>query len=132
MDATAEQLLAAAARALDDLARALPPVPLALGGSIAERLQDRSPRHPRAASSPRRALRWTAPVAREAINRLTSWDLLDFHPRPAAASPLYVQLAQNLQQAIQDGRFKADEALPSGARAGRAAQPLARHHAQGD
>lgn len=41
MDATAEQLLAAAARALDDLARALPPVPLALGGSIAERLQDR-------------------------------------------------------------------------------------------
>ncbi|MEO3690723.1 GntR family transcriptional regulator [Roseateles paludis] len=40
-------------------------------------------------------------------------DLLDFHPDPAAASPLYVQLAQALQQAIQDGRFKADEALPS-------------------
>ena len=42
-------------------------------------------------------------------------DLLDFHPDPAAASPLYVQLAQACKQAIQDGRFKADEALPSGA-----------------
>jgi glucosamine kinase len=40
-DKVAEHLLAAAARALDDLARALPPVPLALGGSIAEQLQAR-------------------------------------------------------------------------------------------
>lgn len=37
----------------------------------------------------------------------------DFRPDVRAASPLYVQLAQKLAQAIRDGRYLADEALPS-------------------
>lgn len=36
-----------------------------------------------------------------------------FKPDPQAASPLYMQLAQKLAQAIRDGHFQADEALPS-------------------
>lgn len=39
--------------------------------------------------------------------------VLDFKPDPNAASPLYMQLAQSLAQAIRDGIFHADEALPS-------------------
>ena len=37
----------------------------------------------------------------------------DFKPDPNAASPLYMQLAQSLAQAIREGIFHADEALPS-------------------
>lgn len=37
----------------------------------------------------------------------------EFHPDASAASPLYVQLAQKLAEAIRDKRYKADEALPS-------------------
>ncbi len=37
----------------------------------------------------------------------------DFKPDPGAASPLYMQLAQALAQAIREGRYLADEALPS-------------------
>ncbi|RVT83716.1 GntR family transcriptional regulator [Inhella crocodyli] len=37
----------------------------------------------------------------------------DFRPDPEAASPLYLQLAQALAKAIHDGRYQADEALPS-------------------
>lgn len=37
----------------------------------------------------------------------------DFKPDPNAASPLYMQLAQSLAQAIRDGIYHADEALPS-------------------
>ncbi|MDC8785056.1 GntR family transcriptional regulator [Roseateles koreensis] len=36
-----------------------------------------------------------------------------FKPDPDAASPLYMQLAQKLAQAIREGQFLADEALPS-------------------
>ncbi len=36
-----------------------------------------------------------------------------FKPDAEAASPLYIQLAQKLAQAIRDGEFQADEALPS-------------------
>lgn len=36
-----------------------------------------------------------------------------FKPDPDAASPLYLQLAQALQRAIQEGQYQADEALPS-------------------
>ena len=36
-----------------------------------------------------------------------------FKPDPNEASPLYLQLAQKLAQAIRDGHYKADEALPS-------------------
>ncbi|WP_197047110.1 GntR family transcriptional regulator [Paucibacter sp. KBW04] len=36
-----------------------------------------------------------------------------FKPDPQAASPLYMQLAQKLAQAIREGLFLADEALPS-------------------
>ncbi|KQY79800.1 MULTISPECIES: GntR family transcriptional regulator [Roseateles] len=39
--------------------------------------------------------------------------VFDFKPDPNAASPLYMQLAQGLAQAIRDGIFHADEALPS-------------------
>ena len=39
--------------------------------------------------------------------------VFDFKPDPNAASPLYMQLAQALAQAIRDGVFHADEALPS-------------------
>lgn len=38
---------------------------------------------------------------------------LDFRPDLHAASPLYLQLAQQLAQAIREGRYQADEALPS-------------------
>ena len=37
----------------------------------------------------------------------------DFRADVRAASPLYLQLAQKLAQAIRDGRYLADEALPS-------------------
>lgn len=37
----------------------------------------------------------------------------DFRPDAEAASPLYMQLSQALAQAIRDGHFQADEALPS-------------------
>jgi GntR family transcriptional regulator len=37
----------------------------------------------------------------------------NFRPDPNAASPLYMQLAQALADAIRAGRFQADEALPS-------------------
>jgi GntR family transcriptional regulator len=40
-----------------------------------------------------------------------SW--LDFRPDPRESSPLYLQLARKLGQAIRDGRYQADEALPS-------------------
>src|SRR6218665_2113253 len=36
-----------------------------------------------------------------------------FKPDSEAASPLYMQLAQKLAQAIRDGEFQTDEALPS-------------------
>jgi GntR family transcriptional regulator len=36
-----------------------------------------------------------------------------FKPDPDAASPLYLQLAQALQHAIQEGHYLADQALPS-------------------
>jgi GntR family transcriptional regulator len=36
-----------------------------------------------------------------------------FKPDPQAASPLYLQLAQALSQAIADGLYQADDALPS-------------------
>jgi len=36
-----------------------------------------------------------------------------FKPDPEASSPLYVQLAQKLAQAIRDGEFQTEEALPS-------------------
>lgn len=36
-----------------------------------------------------------------------------FAPDPRAASPLYLQLAQKLGAAIREGRYRADEALPS-------------------
>jgi GntR family transcriptional regulator len=39
--------------------------------------------------------------------------IFDFRADPNAASPLYMQLAQSLAQAIRDGVFHADEALPS-------------------
>jgi GntR family transcriptional regulator len=39
--------------------------------------------------------------------------VFEFKPDPAAASPLYMQLAQALAQAIRDGVYHADEALPS-------------------
>ncbi len=39
--------------------------------------------------------------------------LLDFKPDSRDSSPLYVQLARKLGQAIRDGRYQADEALPS-------------------
>jgi len=42
-----------------------------------------------------------------------STPLFSFKPDPAAASPLYMQLAQSLAQAIRDGIYQADEALPS-------------------
>jgi GntR family transcriptional regulator len=37
----------------------------------------------------------------------------EFHPHVREASPLYLQLAQTLAQAIRDGLYQADEALPS-------------------
>jgi GntR family transcriptional regulator len=37
----------------------------------------------------------------------------EFRPDLRAASPLYVQLAQKLAQAIREGQWQADEALPS-------------------
>jgi GntR family transcriptional regulator len=36
-----------------------------------------------------------------------------FKPDPQAASPLYMQLAHKLAQAIREGQYQADEALPS-------------------
>ena len=39
--------------------------------------------------------------------------VFDFKPDANAASPLYMQLAQALAQAIRDGVYHADEALPS-------------------
>jgi GntR family transcriptional regulator len=39
--------------------------------------------------------------------------LFDFKPDARDSSPLYVQLARKLGQAIRDGRYQADEALPS-------------------
>ena len=39
--------------------------------------------------------------------------LLDFKPDTRVSSPLYLQLARKLGQAIREGRYKADEALPS-------------------
>ncbi|MFG6448609.1 GntR family transcriptional regulator [Roseateles sp. BYS180W] len=38
---------------------------------------------------------------------------LEFKPDAKAASPLYMQLAHKLAQAIRDGHYHADEALPS-------------------
>ena len=37
----------------------------------------------------------------------------DFRADVRAASPLYMQLAQKIAQAIRDGRYQSDEALPS-------------------
>ncbi|RZT91904.1 GntR family transcriptional regulator [Rivibacter subsaxonicus] len=37
----------------------------------------------------------------------------DFQPDAQAASPLYLQLSQTLAQAIRDGRYQTNEALPS-------------------
>jgi len=39
--------------------------------------------------------------------------ILQFKPDAQAASPLYLQLAQKLAQAIREGQYQADEALPS-------------------
>lgn len=39
--------------------------------------------------------------------------LFEFKPDARDSSPLYVQLARKLGQAIRDGRYQADEALPS-------------------
>ncbi|MEP7102899.1 MAG: GntR family transcriptional regulator [Burkholderiales bacterium] len=39
--------------------------------------------------------------------------LLDLRPDARDSSPLYLQLARKLGQAIREGRFQADEALPS-------------------
>jgi len=39
--------------------------------------------------------------------------LLDLKPDPRDSSPLYLQLARKLGLAIREGRFQADEALPS-------------------
>jgi len=39
--------------------------------------------------------------------------LLDFKPDTRDSSPLYLQLARKLGQAIREGRYQADEALPS-------------------
>ncbi len=39
--------------------------------------------------------------------------LLDLRPDARDSSPLYLQLSRKLGQAIRDGRFEADEALPS-------------------
>ena len=39
--------------------------------------------------------------------------VLPFQPDAASASPLYVQLAQQLAKAIRDGDYRANEALPS-------------------
>ena len=39
--------------------------------------------------------------------------LFEFKPDPRDSSPLYVQLSRKLGQAIRDGRYQADEALPS-------------------
>jgi GntR family transcriptional regulator len=39
--------------------------------------------------------------------------VLDLKPDPRDSSPLYLQLARRLGQAIRDGRYKPDEALPS-------------------
>lgn len=44
---------------------------------------------------------------------MTSKRPFQFKPDPAAASPLYVQLAQKLALAIREGQYHADEALPS-------------------
>lgn len=38
---------------------------------------------------------------------------LDFRPDPHSASPLYLQLAQQIAQAIRDGHYRPDQALPS-------------------
>ncbi len=39
--------------------------------------------------------------------------ILEFKPEVRDSSPLYVQLARKLGQAIREGRYQADEALPS-------------------
>ncbi|MDP9043305.1 MAG: GntR family transcriptional regulator [Pseudomonadota bacterium] len=39
--------------------------------------------------------------------------MLDLRPDARDSSPLYLQLSRKLGQAIRDGRFEADEALPS-------------------
>jgi GntR family transcriptional regulator len=39
--------------------------------------------------------------------------IFEFKPDPRDSSPLYVQLARKLGQAIRDGQYQADEALPS-------------------
>lgn len=39
--------------------------------------------------------------------------MFEFKPDPHDSSPLYLQLARKLGQAIRDGRYKPDEALPS-------------------
>jgi len=39
--------------------------------------------------------------------------VFQFKPDPNEASPLYLQLAHKLAQAIREGRYRADEALPS-------------------
>jgi GntR family transcriptional regulator len=38
---------------------------------------------------------------------------LEFHPDPHSGSPLYAQLALKIAQAIRDGRYRPDQALPS-------------------
>lgn len=37
----------------------------------------------------------------------------EFRPDPQSASPLYLQLAQQIGQAIRDGHYRPDQALPS-------------------
>jgi len=44
---------------------------------------------------------------------VTKNTLLGFKPDTRDSSPLYLQLARKLGQAIRDGRYQADEALPS-------------------
>ena len=44
---------------------------------------------------------------------MTTGDVLTFDPDPRDSSPIYLQLSRRLAQLIREGRYKADEALPS-------------------
>ncbi|MFO1263719.1 MAG: GntR family transcriptional regulator [Rhodoferax sp.] len=44
---------------------------------------------------------------------MSTGDVLTFDPDPRDSSPIYMQLSRRLAQLIREGRYKADEALPS-------------------
>lgn len=44
---------------------------------------------------------------------MSTGDALTFDPDPRDSSPIYMQLSRRLAQLIREGRYKADEALPS-------------------